>query len=149
VFGNITRFVVWSAVCVSLLGCGKGGGLVPVTGKVTYKDQPVAGATVTFVPEGGTPAIGVTDANGVYTLNTQGLPGTVKGNHKVGITKVASAAEALSPTPGDMKKMQTGPKTPDPKSEIPAKYAAPQASGLTVVVSGDKAKDVFDLQLKD
>ena len=145
-FGNITRFVVCIAVCVSLLGCGKGGGLVPVTGKVTYKDQPVAGATVILLSEKGTAATGLTDANGVYTVNTQGVAGAVAGNYKVGITKFASIAS--SPSPEDMKKMQTGPKTSGQKSEIPDKYAAPVTSGLTVTVSADKP-NVFDFPLSE
>lgn len=40
-----------------------------VTGKVTLGGQPLAGATVGFAPvEGGSPAMGKTDANGSYKL---------------------------------------------------------------------------------
>src|SRR5207253_6972041 len=60
--------VVWPAV-----SCQRGGvsGTVPVSGKVTYKGQPVAQATVTFIGEGeARTAVAITDARGVYQLKT-------------------------------------------------------------------------------
>jgi len=59
------------AVVIVLAGCGGGGpDLVPVKGKVTYKGQPLSGASVTFHPATGPLATGTTDASGVrYQLS--------------------------------------------------------------------------------
>jgi hypothetical protein len=53
--------------CALLAGCG-GADFGAVQGRVTLGGQPLAGATVEFQPEGGSPAYGVTDDNGYYTL---------------------------------------------------------------------------------
>jgi hypothetical protein len=77
---------------------------VPVTGKVTYKGQPVAGATVAFIPTNpdGRPARGVTDDQGVYTLTTylgpQDQPaGAEPGEYKVTIEKKQAAPGSAVP----------------------------------------------------
>src|SRR5687768_5348489 len=55
-----------------LCGCGSRGGLASVRGEVTYRGQPVAGATVVFMraAPGLLPASGMTDASGRYELMT-------------------------------------------------------------------------------
>jgi hypothetical protein len=149
VFRQRVKFVVGIAVCAGLLGCGSGASLVPAKGKVVYQGQPVAGANVTFVPKEGTPAIGVTDANGEFTVNTVGKPGLPAGLYKVGVTKFSSTGTNASMTPEDMVKMQAGGKMPEVKNEVPAKYAAAPLSGLEANVTSDKTKNVFTFELKD
>jgi hypothetical protein len=77
---------------VGLMGCTGGSGrsdLVQAKGKVLYKGQPVAGATVMFTPtEKGSPANGITDASGAFTMSTLGRPGVTVGKHRVTVTKV-------------------------------------------------------------
>lgn len=144
------KLIVGVALCLGLSGCGGQGGLIPATGKVTYKGQPVAGATLTFIhANGGTPAVGVTDDKGEFSVNTQGRPGLLVGEYKVGITKMSMSGDTKSLKPDDMMKMQATKTTPQAKSEIPAKYAAPTLSGLTVTVTKDKAANVFPFDLKD
>lgn len=138
---------------LALAGCtgggGGGGALYPVKGKVTYKGAPVAGATVTFIPSGqGQPATGQTDASGMYSLNTGTRPGAGVGQYKVTVTKYATSGTAQL-TPEDMAKMQKEGKTPEAKSEVPGKYAAPQTSGLQANVTQDASKNVFDFELTD
>ena len=57
----------------AFLGCGESEGVptVVVTGTVTQKGAPVAGAAVSFIPSGtdGQNAVGVTDASGKYSLD--------------------------------------------------------------------------------
>jgi hypothetical protein len=147
---------------VALAGCGSDGvDLVDVRGKVTYKDQPVEGATVSFFPEKGPLATGQTNADGEYTLSTGGKAGAVLGDHKVSITKF-SGAMANAPEQSDQP--PDGPIDPskDPlatamqdaaggelKSEVPQKYAAPETSGLKATVTSDESKNVFDFPLTD
>jgi hypothetical protein len=55
------------ALLLALAGCG--GRLVKVTGKLTYKGQPVPYTAVTFVPDDGSrPSMGMTDEQGNFTL---------------------------------------------------------------------------------
>ena len=137
-------------MCAGLLGCGAGGGLAPAKGKVTYKGQPVAGATVTFIPPSGTPAIGVTNEKGEFEVKTQGRPGTTVGKHRIGVSKYASSGDTSNMKPEDLMKMAgPGGKIEPPKSELPLKYAAPQISGLEAEVTSDKSKNVFTFDLKD
>lgn len=62
---------------------------VPVSGTVTLDGNPLASATVTFVPQGsGTECIGSTDDSGKYTLRQpHGAEGAPVGNYKVAISQ--------------------------------------------------------------
>ena len=162
-FRQFLRMGVLSGVLVGLIGCsgagGKGPKLFPVKGKVTYKNQPLAGATVQLISRpvqgkqgsGGQLATGITNDQGEYTLSTGNRPGAVEGKHQVSITKFAqSQVSAKSLTPDDMKKMQMemqkgGKAAYTPKSEIPEKFGNPQTSGLEKTV--DASKNVFDFDL--
>ena len=148
-FRRMLEFVVCGAVCAGVIGCGSGSGLVPATGKVIYGGKPVAGATVTFVPSQGTPAIGVTNANGEFSVNTRELPGVAPGRYMVGITKMSSSGDTSNLKPEDMMKMMSSGQMPKSKNECPAKYAAPQTSGLQAEVTADQTKNVFEFQLSD
>ena len=100
---NFSSIVVASVssllLLVGLAGCGgevsgtPAQPLVPVTGTVTLKNQPLAGASVVFTPRGGTPgtgAFGVTDAQGAYALTHKtDSPGVEPGEYVVLITKMA------------------------------------------------------------
>lgn len=141
------RLVYFGLLCgfgLGLTGCG-GSDLAKVTGKVSYNGQPVAGATVTFMPASGALATGTTDADGQFTLST------VEGEHKVFITKVTGgAANAENLTPDDMKKMQTGDSAAStPKSEIPVKYNSPDMSELTRTVGSSASENQFEFELTD
>ncbi len=134
--------------CLVMAGCGGTElGTVGVTGTVTYQDQPVAGANVTFASEGNPLAVGTTDEKGVYTLMTVGKPGAVPGEHKVYISKMESAGGASEPKPEDMVDMTA--KAKEAKNLIPTKYNNPATSGLTASVGNDASANVFDFSLKD
>src|SRR5262245_27711243 len=79
----------------ALPGCGGSSQkFAPVSGRVTMKGQPLAGAAVTFmpiVPEGGAApgpnSVAKTDENGEFTLETTtGEPGALVGPHRVHIS---------------------------------------------------------------
>lgn len=59
------------AICLALAGCAASSTKVPVGGKVTLDDQPLADAVVNFYPGEGTPGLGGfgrTGADGKYTV---------------------------------------------------------------------------------
>lgn len=84
---------------VVLAGCGGDDRppLANASGKVTLDGEPVAGATVAFVPvEGGRPATAMTDASGVYVMNTYGdEEGAAIGEHFVSVMKVGGSGASM------------------------------------------------------
>jgi hypothetical protein len=163
------------ALGAGLSGCGGGAGggdvkLANAGGTVTYKGSPVAGASVTFVPENGPIASATTDLQGKFKLSTGALPGAAIGVCKVSVYALeggGSAAPAAAPTA-----MTSQPKTPEegkarmeemkksmmaggsagaaaPKSVTPAKYANPETSGLSYTIDADASKNDFNITLTD
>ena len=91
---RVTPRALMLAALLVATGCG-GGGYVPVSGRVTYNDAPLAGAQVLFQPIGGQGGVatgvgsfGRTDAEGRFTLEASTAtptPGAVPGKHTVRI----------------------------------------------------------------
>jgi hypothetical protein len=109
----------------------------PVTGKVTYKGQPVPKGTITFQPDQGQAAVGEIQPDGTYQLSTfsQG-DGAVAGHHRIFvIANTADPTKIPGSTPGW---------TP-PKDLVPQKYNKLETSGLEATVSEDKKEYNFDL----
>ena len=83
--------IVGLAASVAILACGCGKpshfpDLGDVSGTVTLDGRPFAKANVTFEPGAGRPSIGVTDAQGRYTLQFVGsYDGAIVGRHTVRI----------------------------------------------------------------
>jgi hypothetical protein len=122
-----------------LAGCGGSGNppTAKVTGTVTLKGAPVDGALVTFNPERGRPASGVTDVSGKFTLSTFIKDdGAVLGKHKVTIAE--SNRDKPPPMPG------FGEPLP---SRFPAKYGKAESSPLSEnVEKGQKNDFTFDIK---
>lgn len=101
-------FVVFAVLvaAVQLSGCGGGGSphakTVKASGKVLYKGQPVAGASVAFLGDGkSVPALGRTDSQGRFELTTsEPGDGAVVGMHKVTVSKIVGPKAAAAPTTG-------------------------------------------------
>jgi hypothetical protein len=81
-------------LALSLAGCGKSHKIAPVSGRVKLDGNPLAGATLQFIPLAGPDeslpsSVGTTDRDGRYTLVLTGDvkgEGAVVGKHKVFIT---------------------------------------------------------------
>jgi hypothetical protein len=151
------RIGVWVilAAVATMSGCGGSSDapeLVAATGTVTYNDKPISGANVTFVVQGSPLSIGITNAEGKFSMTTGGRPGAPRGDAKVGIAKTAAAAEDRGAmAPEDMRKMQMESKnvTPGVESEIPAKYGNPETSKLVATLDADGSKNDFVFILVD
>ena len=150
----LTLAVVVALGAIGLAGCGGSTmpKIYPATGTVTWKGEPLADATVSFVPSVGAPSDGKTDAQGKFTIMTNGKPGARAGACKVTVSKFAGAAPSMpaAPKPEDMMKMYEKKKKGEvEKGEIPAKFGRPDTSGLSAEVTTEGAKNVFNFDLKD
>jgi mannose-6-phosphate isomerase-like protein (cupin superfamily) len=122
-----------------LSGSGDAPKTVPIKGRVLFDGQPLAGASVTFMPEKGRPATGVTNAKGEYELTTFAKgDGAPPGVYKVSI-KAQAAGQAA---PGATAK---GPPT-GARPAIPAGYSDPATSPLRADVR--PGPNAFDFNLR-
>jgi len=87
------------ALLLAVIGCG--GPLVKVTGKVTYKGEPVPSTLVTFHPdeEGKRASNGITDDGGKFILtHSRSETGALRGKHTVVLQYHISADEETGKT---------------------------------------------------
>ena len=148
---NIFLFGTFLAAFALIAGCGKGGlATVNVTGIVTLDGEPVPHANVTFTPrvqgEGDT-GFGVTDANGLYRLQT--LMGAADAGTTPGMYDVFIVAwERVESVEVPLDQGQTGPTPPrpQPRNLIPDRYGSTATSGLEAnVLRG--SRNVFNFEL--
>jgi hypothetical protein len=160
------------AVLVGVCGCDKTPAVktVAASGTVTRGGQPLADATVNFVPKGqGKGASGKTDATGHFTLQTLVAgttfqAGAMVGDYFISVTKPSALTSAPDVTKmsqeegkkraeqmneeaiGGYSKEGTLKEKSAPSGELPQKYGDPQNSGLTASVkAGDPNEFKFDL----
>ena len=120
---------VGCGLLVLLTGCGRPDvKLAPVTGRVFYRGQPLAGGTIVFTPDAdrggsGPLACGEIGADGRYTLRTGDEAGAVPGWHKV--TVAGGRDDTL----------------------LPRKYSDPEGSGQGREVKAGQG-NVLDLELE-
>lgn len=145
-------WIVVAGVMAQMVGCSGGNPAgpksAPVKGKVTFKNLPVEGATVSFLGDGKSPpAIAITDVAGQYILTTtRSGDGAVPGVHKVTVTKFVAPPTAAKPKSGSMsmedaaKAAQEAP--PKPLSLLPERYASADSSGLQFTVK-EGANDIL------
>lgn len=123
------RGLVLGALCLAAAGCGReSADLAPVHGLVTYKGTPLAGGCLVFAPnpdKGGAGPLARAEigADGRYMLSTGDAAGAVPGWHRVAV---------LAAEPGET---------------LPARYAAPDLSGLEGLVRAGTA-NVLDFRLE-
>jgi len=138
-----TRLLVAAAMALALVvagGCRKGMPTVPVSGKVTYKGQPLKFGSVLFQPEVGPTARGAIQPDGTFTLSTDGKDGAVVGKHRVEI-KCATTQDPSAPPPNRNTEQPAG------KSLIPERYTSYGTSGFEVEVKS--GMEPVPLDLKD
>lgn len=141
----------WTLVVVhlcGLMGCGKAA--VPtgrVSGKVTYKGQPVSLGTVAFRnDEKGAVAAAKLDSSGVYQLRFGGDFNVPSGDYFVVVTPPDVELPIASDIAKDPSKAQTPIVQPE-FPNIPRKYRNPLSSGLKFQVK--PGENTFDIDLKD
>jgi hypothetical protein len=142
------KMAIFPLLTFFLLGCGDSSGVgktFPVSGRITFKDQPWVAETTMIVlkPDRSkgnkTPfePLGVVDEQGIYTVTTKGKDGAPPGWYKVLVTAA-----------GDY---QEHPKAknrhPGPRSLLPAKYGQEKTSDLAVEVVERPAPNAYDLKL--
>ncbi len=157
---NVFRYSIL-VCCGLLLGCGSNPEppefsqkLVPVMGKVTWKGDPLAGATVRFFPpdpgKGGLePAEATTDEGGNYTLYTmmgsgasqEDRTGALPGEYKVLISKIVRPDG--SPLPPDMTEADA--LAEGAKQLLPPKYSDGERTTLRETVKPDASAINFEL----
>lgn len=126
------------AVCVATPACGPHRTpTVAATGEVWFAGKPVEGAMVTFLPSGGRPAYGDTDASGRFTIRTwTAADGAIEGEHVVCVTKQVPDSQAK---PGDA--------FIGVKNLLPERYAAAATSPLRATVTRSGANEFrFELE---
>jgi hypothetical protein len=135
------RIVTAGLVIALASGCGSGkDSFALVRGKVFYKGMPVHTGTIVFAPDVLRGAMGPLaraeiQADGSYTLQTQGVPGAIPGWHRV--TVLSLEASRRSDPDGDFM---------PPRSVVPEKYRDPELSGLSCEVRGGQENCIdFDL----
>jgi hypothetical protein len=145
---NLLRSAWLPMFAISLLGCSGDdewvegrSKVVPVSGRVMYQGQPLAGATVMFHAEGEeVTASGLTNDKGEFQLRTyEGTDGAVPGSHKVTVKKVEVKTV---PNPDDE---NLGPISSEEIWHTPQKYALKNETPLTLTVgeSGEKSLEVL------
>lgn len=139
-----------AAPAAGLTGCGGGSGakietVVPVSGTLTFKGQPLEHHQVTLEPEDGRrAAVGLSDAAGKFTLGTNDVAdGAPPGRSRVAVvfappmvdtSLTASATDKPAPLP-------------KPKVKIPVKYNNARTSELARDIPDGGETDLkIDLQ---
>ncbi|GAB6166671.1 hypothetical protein JCM19992_26710 [Thermostilla marina] len=148
-----------ACLAASLVGCNSGSSdlpeTFPVSIKITYKGQPVEGATVSLVPQtpDGKGASGITDSSGTATVRTftQG-EGALPGTYKVTVIKTQSTAPEVTGENEEAyeEEMESeGDESAfEPKDLLPAKYKSAETTDLECTVSAE-GDNRFEFDLTD
>ncbi len=132
----------FAALLISFTGCSDDSlPLVEVTGAITYRGKPVPNANITFSPQQGPMATGVSDAQGHFSLTTSGRAGAVPEAAKVSVVAVEEI-RSLPPSEEHPEGLS------ETRSLIPAKYSLIATTPLDVQV-GETGENHFDFQLAD
>jgi hypothetical protein len=154
--GNASALLVVAAALIVVIGCGDDTGLgkrYPVTGKVTFKDEPLEKGRIDFIPtdlQNGRPATG-TIQDGAFRLTTlTPNDGALPGDYKVTISALSVDNTAVEKTimeqGGGGRQHEIAMATQKGKPLVPAKYQLADTSGLTATVKEESNSFTFDLQ---
>ncbi|QDS96247.1 hypothetical protein FF011L_50550 [Roseimaritima multifibrata] len=126
-------------VTLMCLGCSDPGlSLVPASGTLVYKEKPLAGYEVILQPADGQErrARGLTDEQGRFQLGTVGdADGAMVGKF------TAFVVRPVQDPGGEPGRENFSAMKPE-KSVLPAKYASPETSGLTVEIPAAGTTDL-------
>jgi hypothetical protein len=142
-----------------IAGCSDDTGLekrYPVSGTVTYKDQPLQAGQIAFIPAAPNdtklrPANG-TIVDGRYTLTTAAAgDGAFPGKYKVSVSSLdidtTQVLETVKKFGGGGRQGDIGKAAAKAKSLIPAKYLSSEQSGLEATV--EPKSNQIDFKLTD
>jgi hypothetical protein len=135
-------YALWIAALLQLAGCNGESNPNPptyqVVGKVTFRDQPVPGASIIFNKlDNSRGAVGETDEAGEYKLTTYALhDGAPPGEYRVQIMRY----EEPPPNATEAEMFHL-------KNLLPAKYADSKKSGLKAAVQ-ENDSNVVDFVLQ-
>ena len=141
----------WAAGGLVALLCGcspSDPSLVAVSGTVTLNDQPLANATVTFIPKDGTPGVGgvgKTDAGGKYTLtgSRDDAAGIPPGEYRVVVSKRLMPDGSEGPADDN-----TPPMNSPAKESLPEGYSSMSLGTLSATVRPGAGPIDFALKAK-
>jgi hypothetical protein len=130
------------AGAVGLAGCGSG--LVPAEGIVLLDGKPVAGATITFMPQAeGRPASARSGPDGRFAASLPGgPPGVSPGDYRVVVMLLKQ--EVLGAGGGDAETASGG-GGPPVEYLVPRRYGDPETSGLTAALAKGSRDLRFEL----
>jgi hypothetical protein len=110
---------------------------VPASGQLTYKGKPLEYHQVILMADGKRPALGISDAEGKFTLGTNTAnDGAAPGTYQVAVSYVGPPNK--NPEAG----MTDFSAPPPPKVKIPAKYADSTKSGISVEIKSSGTTDL-------
>jgi len=142
---------------------------VSAGGTVTFNGGPLAGATVSFLPEKGPIAFGTTGQDGSFKLSSGITQGCAVGPAKVAVRMIipdekSTSTGSLDPTsaktPEQLKEIssqmanmtmehQKKEKSKSKVALIPDRYKDADKSNLKFTVESDASKNNFKIELKD
>jgi hypothetical protein len=132
-------------VLLALAGCGSSGS---VSGKVTYKDKPLAGGTVMFFTSDQKVKSAVIGLDGTYRIDK-----VTPGPARIGVTPPITPPKMPMGMKMDAAKMggapadAAGPTATDTKPlSLPEKYQDPEKSGLTCTVTSGPQQHNIELK---
>ncbi len=150
--------VLASGLALVISGCGSQVDpnrptVVKVSGTVTYKGQPVEGATVLFAPtvEPGFAATSITDRDGNYSLRTfNPNDGAVPGDYKVAVSKfdMSTANPDMEDDFAAELKNDASDVLVGPTSLLPKRYSEVATANLSAQVS-ESGENQFTWALTD
>lgn len=153
----VSTAAMLAAVCS---GCNSNSlGTVEAGGTVTYRGEPLAGATVTLIPQAGQrAAAGISDASGQFRVTTLlAGDGAMPGSYKVTVTKTQESAVPKTTQEMSLDEMrkieqQMIGKAPPPGVEpvnlLPIKYKSDTTTPLSCEVSAS-GNNNFQFDLTD
>jgi hypothetical protein len=162
--GSVTKWCRSWLVCTCILGLAvfsgcSGGQAFPtgeVSGRVTYKGEPISLGKITFISTGGTGNFGTGIINdGSYTVKAPLGPCKIEIQLQSGENKYAVTPQQMKMIKSKMKAMKDkGVKVPDeppqvtkrPTIDLPEKYKFADQSGLEFEVKAGKQTKEWDLR---
>ena len=144
-------FLVSLVTIVPFVGCGSNPHpeLRPVSGNITFRGQPVEGASIAFYSESSARlASGLTDASGRFHLTSFNTnDGALPGLHKVVVTKsVVDDQEQQALSMDEALKTRSTQRRA--RQALPKKYASADTTPLEVTVAEDGPNE-FAISLHD